>query len=626
LTIKGTASINRSDSAAAAGKGLYLLTVLLIIAIAAAGCAGQQEKNKGVDGPAKNGLPSITAKSPGVPEINGLHPGDIPICYSSDLKALYVTNYSRPGQEIKAVLGDYTLPVDLYRLDGDQRTKLAAGIPFITLARWSPGGKYLGLAGGQQLYILNPGSGRLDSVNKAANLPSAVFFGWSPDGRTVYAEHDAVPNGAVYNVETSEGLPAYRINEPKPFFKAKLSDNLFLGTAMSDGRTAGTVIMDGEGQTQKSVAPGRFRDVAGNSILQAGNGGFGLAFYADVYQPEGIILSDKYIYQCCFLPQGGVIYSTPGESSAELSYDLTVVTRKEQKTVKVSGPHFQVWPDGRFADVCGYRAERLSLPDLTVVLQQDRPPYGGEEEGIVAAARGAASSYIYYYFHSGSLDGRALRQELSRYYMDTREPVEQVALTDVCEEIKSRPSHLRYGAHNLTGQIESLAVHGEDRASLTARLTSSDMFLHSDAADDPWLRFNSTAGGWAFDVVYEMVKRDGNWYVTGLSTFPAAQERERLAELVKIFIAAAKSGGPAPFRDEQSKQFYEQIKEKEIGAGQIQFWNMSEPHRSPDTGQARYALVYLYTGGERYRLVFSREETMDWEIESLRDSSRPGIL
>lgn len=38
----------------------------------------------------------------------------------------------------------------------------------------------------------------------------SVHFEWSPDGKTVYAEHDVVPNGAVFNVENHEGLPAYK--------------------------------------------------------------------------------------------------------------------------------------------------------------------------------------------------------------------------------------------------------------------------------------------------------------------------------------------------------------------------------------------------------------------------------
>jgi hypothetical protein len=37
-----------------------------------------------------------------------------------------------------------------------------------------------------------------------------VHCGRAPDGKKVYAEHDAVPNGAVFNMETHEGLPAYK--------------------------------------------------------------------------------------------------------------------------------------------------------------------------------------------------------------------------------------------------------------------------------------------------------------------------------------------------------------------------------------------------------------------------------
>ncbi|TEB08704.1 TolB family protein [Pelotomaculum propionicicum] len=537
-----------------------------------------------------------------------LDPGDMPLCYSPDLKTVYVMNYSRPEQEVGVILGDYTRPVDLYRLDNGQRTRVASGIPFITLARWSPDGRYLGIAGGRQLHVLNSDDNSLDPVNKLVNLPSAVFFGWSPDSKTVYVEHDYVVNGAVFNVENHEGLPAYRIKDNFPFFKAMLSDNLFIGTVTHEPSTSETVLMDGEGQVQKSVGAGKFRDVAGNSILQVGKGDFGLAFYADVNTPEGVLLTDRFIYQCQFLPQGGIIYTTPGETGAELNYDLTVVTQKEQKTVKVSGPHFNVWPDGRFVDVCGYRTERLSLPELAVVQQQDCPLYEGEKDKIIACARGAITTYIEYCHRSNNPYDQALKQELSRYCVDTREPVEQVALTDIYEELKSRPalSHLRSVAHHLNGQIKSVEIHG-DRAALVAGFSSRHAVIRSDDTD-PWSLFRSTAGGWAFETAYEMIKLDGNWYVTGLSTFPRSRERSEIAELTDGFINSCRGDGPAPVRDEQSRQFYEQIRGKEIRAGQIQFWNMSEPHRSSSAEQSKFALVYLYAGEARYELVFSREQ------------------
>jgi len=603
------------------------LVILLVLAFFAVGCTGRTEKSTGIENRGQNGLPSIAAKSPGVPEVGGLEPGDMPLCYSPDLKTVYIMNYSHPDQEVGVILGDYTTPVDLYRLDNGERTRVASGIPFITLARWSPDGKYLGIAGGHQLHVLNSGDNSLDPVNKLVNLPSSVFFGWSPDSKTVYVEHDYVVNGAVFNVENHEGLPSYRIKENFPFFKAMLSDNLFIGTVAHEPSTSETVLMDGEGQVQKSVGEGKFRDVAGNSILQVGKGDFGLAYYADVNTPEGVLLTDKFIYQCQFLPQGGIIYTTPGETGAELNYDLTVVTQKEQKTVKVSGPHFNVWPDGRFVDVCGCRTERLSLPELAVVQQQDRPLYEEEKDKIIACARGAISAYIEHYHRFRDPDDQSLKQELSRYYVDTREPVEQVALTDIYEELRSRPSlpHLQAGAHHLSGQIKSMEIHGDDRATLVAGFSSRHIVSHSDEIN-PWLSFHSIISGWSFETAYEMIKLDGSWYVTGLSTFPRSRERIEIAGLVHDFIASSQRNGPAPVQDEQSRQFYEQIRGKEIRAGQIQFWNMSDPYRSPNVEQANFALVYLYAGEARYELVFSRELTLDWQIESLMDSSHPGLF
>ena len=39
-----------------------------------------------------------------------------------------------------------------------------------------------------------------------------------------------------------------------------------------------------------------------------------------------------------------------------------------------------------------------------------------------------------------------------------------------------------------------------------------------------------------------------------------------------------------------NSKFYEQIRGKELKAGQIQFWNTSDPHRSPNAEQAKFPL------------------------------------
>lgn len=345
--------------------------------------------------------------------------------------------------------------------------------------------------------------------------------------------------------------------------------------------------------------------------------------------PDGVLLTDKYIYQCQFLPQGGIIYTTPGETGAELNYELSLVTQKEQKKVKVSGSHFNVWPDGRFVDVCGYRTERISLPELAVVQQQDRPLYEEEKGKIIACARGAISAYIENYEHIRNLDDQALKQELSRYFADTREPVEQVALTDTYEELRSRPMapYVRVGLSHLNGQIKSMEVHGDDRATLVAGfLTNWQVFTPSDDSDRGVLPNPTAVSGWSFETAYEMIKLDGSWFVTGLSTFPRSRERKEIAELVNDFIASSQNNGSAPVRDEQSRLLYEQIRGKELRAGQIQFWNMSEPYRSPNAEGSNYALVYLYAGEAGYKLVFIREPGRGWQIESINDFSRPGLF
>lgn len=116
---------------------------------------------------------------------------------------------------------------------------------------------------------------------------------------------------------------------------------------------------------------------------------------------------------------------------------------------------------------------------------------------------------------------------------------------------------------------------------------------------------NSHGSAYAITRAWELVQHDGAWFVSGFSTFPHAGERRA------VFAAAER------WQAERGQAFT---------IGEIQFWQMSEPHLAPEVQWANYARVHLRAGGQGYFLTLARKGG-EWQAGGLRsDSERPASL
>ncbi|HAG08864.1 MAG TPA: hypothetical protein DCK87_04775 [Desulfotomaculum sp.] len=521
-------------------------------------------------------------------------------------------NYSDEINGLNVIAGDYTRKVNIYKmsLDNGQKTMIVQGIPFISLAKISLDGKYLALMSGGELRLLQLSSEKL--TGNIGSPPNLTHFGWSPDGKKIYTENEVFPNNIIYSVESGQKRFPYEQGPEEPFYKASYKiaqgKEVFVGTDMAADKYGNempvTVILDKNQNIKRTLSIGRVRDIFKNNIIQVGKEGFELLFIPNYETWRQKILSEDYIYQCAFTPDGDVIYTTKGKIKENPCYSLNLFDPKNnrQKTVEVSGPHFCLWPDRRYIDICGYREERLSLPDLKQVKHKDRNLYTGEKARIIAALYHASDVYFKNFYRKN--EPKKLGKELEKYFVNTSYPVPQEALFDVHQELIHRSSSETHRYHIIHGTLEDLKING-GRASVKAGfVTESDY------------------GSWSFISAFEMIKINNNWYITGLATFPESGERKRVMSVVQKFIDGAEKGKMYYFQDEKSNVLYKKIIKKKIKIGQVQFWSLSEPQLASNAGNAAYAKVYLDVEDKRYKLLVKKNSFRNverWYIERLDD-------
>ncbi|MGE5381270.1 MAG: hypothetical protein ACM3NT_09435 [Methylocystaceae bacterium] len=516
------------------------------------------------------------------------------------------------GEDTKAksvIAGSYWRGVSLVRIDKQGSEKeLVKSLPFITRARWSADGRFLALMGQDELYVWDKEQNMATLVNEEVNTPSVTNFGFGPDNK-IYTEHANLPNDAIYDPATNQGNPAYKIEGQPLYYKDGLGTGQYAATVVKAGTKTSaeevyTVIADAQGDIISRVAPGRYRDYQGKSLLNVGAERFGLYYVKDYSQPQVVSLYSGYIYQTGFTPTGSVIYTRPG--SNKQPYFLCSYNPQTKKTIQlnVSGPYFAVSTDGMiYGD--GWRAEQIDAQSLQV--KRETTGVKPVNQDIIQALQGAVTSYTKYYCQPDN-NTEARQKELARWYINTEKPVVQSALFDVTQELTDRDAYKtsNYSDYLWSGSITSIETKG-DRTSVVANLGV----------------ITSSGSGWSYDAAYELIKTNTGWKVTGLSTFPDSNERTWVEKIVKQFITRAEKGSKVIFEVQGSSEVYQKLQNKPLKIGQIQFWRMSEPHKSPDVKSSKHVKVYLKTGDKTYKLLL--EKDFFWRVTGLSDQNLSGL-
>ncbi len=519
----------------------------------------------------------------------------IPLTLSKDKEYIY---YMKPTVA-KSKDGDYTVIkgdalckvdiVKVHMVTADAK-HIASNVPFVSSVKWNKEGNMVAFLGGSTLTVYNDNQDKLIQSFQGDG-DGIVSFGWSQDGKKIYTEGQNLINNGIYYVDSKKYIHSYETKENLAF-KGVLDEQYFYGTERVSEDIYNTVVIDKDNKIVNRInSVGRYRASYKRSLIQAGKNNFELSYYTDLNDTSNVkLLSKDYINDAKFIYNGGIVYITPNDDPEENSFNLHIVNEKgdEVKKLKVSGSTIMILPDGKTGYTGGAYIERIDLINGTVEVPS-MEKLSEDNENILKTLRGAMD-VIYKYEMTQKKDG----ERAEKYFIDTHNP-EQWAFTDVMsmfnENQKLTSKDLDY---TIVLRLKSLSINGEKA---TANIDISAR--------------NSFGAGLGMNNAVELIKINNKWYVTGLSTFPNSKQYKEVKTKVEAIVKQAQQG----------KLFDGQLKDKEVLIGQIQFWQLSDPHLADNIDFANYCKVYLKVkeNGKEvlYKLILDRKNQNYWKEGSL---------
>jgi outer membrane lipopolysaccharide assembly protein LptE/RlpB len=227
--------------------------------------------------------------------------GAVPITKAPDGRTIYYMERTDKTEKsddktsvIRALKGDTYQKVNLvkFNISTGKKDTVARGIPFISYAKWNKAGNLIAFCGGQRLTVYDSTKNKLLLADELEN-DSVTYFGWSPDGNSIYTEHENIINGSIYDFKNGKVFHCYQ-TDIRLYYKGNYGDNGYFASEALDideaeqKKSGGiidenrTVLIDSTGKVLKELPCGRFRDTYNNAVIQIGESGFGLQYYEDM--------------------------------------------------------------------------------------------------------------------------------------------------------------------------------------------------------------------------------------------------------------------------------------------------------------------------------------------------------
>lgn len=548
-----------------------------------------------------------------------LEDGQIPLALSKDRNEIFYIQLSSE-KNIKSqayIKGDNGGYYSLKKLNiyNDTTTLIKDSVPLITTVKWDNSGNKIAFNGNGKLIIYDNDNNKLVMWDKDSREDSYInYFEWSEDDKRIYTESPTLVNDSIYYVNSGERRESYN-NDELIYYKGKLNENYFYASVatpykansennISEVRTAvvtsdGEIVQeitDGTFINENNVFEFRYRDNYKKSLLQAGNIGFGLYYINDIFDWNTIkIITGQFVYEAKFIQDGGFAYTTSNKYKEKNNFLLNIVDSNGDKVKEmvVGSSSFSVSPDGKRIYFDLPEREVVEVENLQFIesdngIVTDISETDNDYNEIMNTIRGAID-VLYKYILTGEKD----KKNLLKYITDT-ENLYQWAQYDVSkywEENIVEPNGLSYEIKAKLIDIKKYTLNDNDMVDVNVEVESKD-----------------SSG--AFSVItstVSIIKIDEEWYVTGFSTFPNSVEREIVYATVNDYI----QNDMLLDSTMTGLEFNQELKGKEVIIGQIQFWQMSEPHLADNVEHSNYTKVYLtvYENGnsEIFKMILEKE-------------------
>lgn len=546
----------------------------------------------------------------------------VPLTFTKDNKKIIAFRVSDEnlGDENQLILvGMPRQTVDLFviDIDGDEIKEIGR-LDYILNCSWSQNGRYLSLVSYEAVNILDIETNKLSDVPMQYEKSSVYNTNWEPDNVTLNIHMDKIANYYSYN--TSSG----KMEKTRGGFAD--GDIVYRGSAggivlASKGERVGVAngLYSGENfERQLYDNDAIIHDTNGSKLLLSnedrrtdGNWRIILEEY-DVSSGKRRTLYDEggsrstwRIYKASYIKTtGDVIYTISETDEYGAHYYLIRIAPDGEKTrIEVPSPLYTLTPGENlihFASFGGRRSDLIAarsfqfLKDFSLNMTDLSQP--SEELQAPEELQGPEFEYS---------DIRALMyRALDIYSSETPniEKVKQVFINSYDAVPQEAQENILLEAEkNNLWQYNKLDIGKE--ITMTVRMSDSGREA-SVVLDDLYFRGP-----------HQLVKKDGQWFITGLSTWPESKARDDVYGACKKYLNnEIKTGGA-------KKTFGDQF--SDVRVGEIELWSMSEPHRAntPDSHvtEARVKLEVTFADGSsgKFMAYFSKRDTGSWKCSSI---------
>jgi len=544
--------------------------------------------------------------------IGKIEAGMIPLAVSPDYSM--VVAYQPTGSPVpditnrRVVIGNMVQEINLYICSTENGESKSLG-KFLSLKDFhfdETGNSLAFIDGNSNIYIYSSITGQLQKLVTAEKRDAYNILSWSKDSKRLM-----INTRMEFDIASREFI-SIAVNSYTPFIRSKFIDSNYIVQMKNNEYNDMIAFYDFSTKEFTSIANGIYTDSDNSNVLYTKDYMSGLNIVS-LKTLESKSIENGPVY-CSYIMKstGDILYSTiNNDLDSSYRYLLVKVNphTMAKTSVKLDSPTFHMSPaEDKLYVISSHSSNSIEIDAKELKVHRnesmkDDPDLYGIKSTLLKMFQ------LDYNFNETYEKYETIAKEI---YINTYDPLPQEALENKLIDFK------RYNMPMPTSQREDHIPPTIyfDQLNITDSKASINLGLYY---------INSV----------EMVKEDGNWYITGFSTHPASGEIASVTSIVKKHLYNIKNKNineavkywtakkDTEYLEAQRKiveELIDRADELTFEVGEIDLWSMSDPHRAESPDRATHAKVkILINDGNKttkYKLILSRQYKKQFEINS----------
>lgn len=544
--------------------------------------------------------------------ISKIEVGMIPLAVSPDYSmvvAFQPTGNTAPDiTNRRVVIGNMVQEINLYICATENGESKSLG-KFLSLKDFhfdETGNSLAFIDGNSNIYIYSSITGQLQKLVTAEKRDAYNSLSWSKDSKSLM-----INSRMEFDIASREFI-SIAVESYTPFIRSKFMDNNYIVQMKNNEYNDMIALYDFSTKEFTSIANGIYTDSDNSYLLYTKDYMSGLNAVS-LKTLESKSINNGPIY-CSYIIKstGDIIYSTINNNlDSSYRYLLVKVNPNTMTEISISldSPTFYMSPaEDKLYVVSSHSSNSIEIDpkDLRIHrienMKEDMDLYGIKTTLL-------KMFQLDYNFNEAYEKYENIAKEI---YINTYDSLPQEALENKLIDFKRY--NMPIPTHQREDHIPPTIYF--DQMNITDQKASINLGLYY---------INSV----------EMIKKDGNWYITGFSTHSASEEiasvtsivkkhlnnikNKRIDESVKYWTAKEDTEYLAAQR-KVVEELIDGADELTFEVGEIEFWSLSDPHRAESADRSTYAKVkILIDDGNKiikYKLILSRQYRQQFEIDS----------